>query len=278
MQQMIYHFDFPFEADGCVFVYTQQPPSCFSCNPYNNATSPPQLQLNLSCGARRTDDKMNQYTFDLRWFSNYSSEALHHVSHVRTPPFSNISLLVTSPGQYWCRVLDYTDGPELLLGSSNIAEVLSWEQYSSLPMCNGIQSVMESKCADPSPSPFTSSTSNDLTCISSQTNGVPSVSVSTVLDGGSTGFLTVPDGGSTGVLTVELIGVIVLMLILLLLLIMGISIALFIRKKRNSEPRSKASKYDTVFIVSKKLINRYMYLIVSGVTEKQEKSKHSKKM
>ena len=94
------------------------------------------------------DDTMHKFTFDLRWFDNYSSKALHHVSHVQTPSYANISLLVTSPGQYWCRVLDYTDGPEVLLGSSNVAEVLSWEQYSSLPMCNGVQSVMESKCAD----------------------------------------------------------------------------------------------------------------------------------
>ena len=207
---------------------------------------------------------MNQETFDLRWFNNYSSEALHHVPHVRTPPFSNISVLVTSPGQYWCRVLDYTDGPEVLLGSSNVAEVLSWEQYSSLPMCNGVQSVMESKCADLSPSPSTSSASSDITCISSQTN-VPSV-----LDS------AVPDGGSTSVLTVVLVGVMVLLLILLLLLIVGISIALFIRKTHNSEPRSTTSKYNTIFIVNKNLI--FSYLIMSGVTEEQAKSRRSKKM
>ena len=62
--------------------------------------------------------------------------------------------MVTSPGQYWCQVLDHTDGDNShLLGRSNVAEVLSWEWYSSLPMCKGVHSVMESKCADLSPSP-----------------------------------------------------------------------------------------------------------------------------
>ena len=149
-------------------MYTQQPPSCLSCNPYNNETSPPQLQLTLACGAQRNDDKKDQWTFDLRWFSNYSSDALNHVPDVRTPPFNNMSVLVTSPGQYWCQVLDYTDGSEgHLLVRSNVAEILSWEWYSSLPMCKGVQSVMESKCADltPSPSPI----SNPPTCFMPKT-------------------------------------------------------------------------------------------------------------
>ena len=145
-------------ADGCVFQYTQQLPSCLSCNPYNTETSPPQLQLTLACGAQRTDEKKNQWTFDLKWFSNYSTNTLDHVPDVHETYFSNISVLVTSPAQYWCQVLDYTDSlPGDLLGRSNVAEVLSWEWYSSLPMCKGVQSVMESKCADlqsiPSPSP-----------------------------------------------------------------------------------------------------------------------------
>ena len=70
-------------------------------------------------------------------------------------------MLVTSPGQYWCQVLDYTDSdPGHLLGRSNVADVLSWEWYSSLPMCKGVQSVMESKCADLSSSPFVISKSS----------------------------------------------------------------------------------------------------------------------
>ena len=143
-------------------MYTQQPPSCLSCNPYYT-TSPPQLQLTLACGAQRTDDKKDQSTFDLRWFSNYSSNPLYHVPDVRTQPFINISVSITSPGQYWCQVLDYPDGdPGHLLGRSNVIEVLLWEWYSSLPMCEGVQSVMESKCADLSPSP--SIISNPPTC------------------------------------------------------------------------------------------------------------------
>ena len=63
-----------------------------------------------------------------------------------------MSLLITFPGQHWCQVLDYTDGSEShLLGRSNITAELSWEWYSSLPMCKGNQLVMESKCADLSP-------------------------------------------------------------------------------------------------------------------------------
>ena len=61
--------------------------------------------------------------------------------------------MVPSPGQYWCQVLEYTDGPERLLGRSNVLEVFPWEWYSSLPMCSGVQSVTESKGADLSPSP-----------------------------------------------------------------------------------------------------------------------------
>ena len=141
-------------------MYTQQPPSCLSCNPYNNETSPPQLQLTLACGAQRTDDMKNLWTFDLRWFSNYSLNGLNHTYGVHQPHLINSSVLVTSPGQYWCQVLDYTDGPEHLLGRSNVAEVLSREWYSSLPMCKGVQSVMESKCANLSPSPFVSPTTN----------------------------------------------------------------------------------------------------------------------
>ena len=156
---LLYHFHSPFKADDCVFEYTQQPPSCLSCNPYNNATSPPQLELTLACGARRNDDKKNEWTFDLRWFSNYSSKALPHTTDIRKISFTNISVVVTSPGQYWCQVLDYTYGRKYLLGRSNVAEILSWEWYSSLPMCKGIQSVMESKCGDFSPS---SSAINDL--------------------------------------------------------------------------------------------------------------------
>ena len=88
-----------------------------------------------------------------------------HVPDVRTHHFSNISVLVTSPGQYWCQVLDYTDGGDShFLGKSNVAEVLSWEWYSSLPMCKGVQSVLETKCADlicplPSVSPTTNKSS-----------------------------------------------------------------------------------------------------------------------
>ena len=145
----MHHCDSFIEADDCTFVYTQQPPSCFSCNPYNNETSPPQLQLTLVCGALRTDDKNDQWTFDLRWFSNYSPNHLDHVPDFRSQNFSNVSVLVTSPGQYWCQVLDYTDGgPGHLLGRSNVVEILSWEQYTSLPLCKGNQSVMERKCAD----------------------------------------------------------------------------------------------------------------------------------
>ena len=154
MNGLLCCFNFTFEADNCIFVYTQQPPSCLSCNPYNNETSPLQLQLTLACGAKRTDDKKDQWTFDLRWLSNYSIKPLQHVPDVRTQPFSNTSVMVTSPGQYWCQVLDYTDGGDgHLLGRSNVVEVLSWEWYSSLPMCKGNQSVMESKCADLTTSP-----------------------------------------------------------------------------------------------------------------------------
>ena len=78
---------------------------------------------------------------------------LNQVTDVRIPSFTNQSLLVTSPGQYWCQVLDYTDGGEgHLLGRSNVLEVLPQKSYSSLPVCTGTQSVMESKCADLSPS------------------------------------------------------------------------------------------------------------------------------
>ena len=146
------HCNTSFEADDCIFVYTQQPPSCLSCNPCNNETAPPQLNLTLVCGAQQTDDKKND-TFDLRWFSNYSLNELNHNNGVRKPRLINNSVLVTSPGQYWCQVLDYTDGgPGHLLGRSNVAEVLSWDWYSSLPMCKGVQSVTESKCADLPPS------------------------------------------------------------------------------------------------------------------------------
>ena len=155
------------EAENCI-VYTQQPPSCLSCNPYNNENSPPQLQLTLACGVQRTDDKTDKFTFDLRWFNNYSSKALDHIVNVRTRDFNNISVLVTSPGQYWCQVLDYTDGnPGHLLGRSSVAEVLSWEWYSSLPMCKGVQSVMESKCVDLSPS--SPSIGNPPTCFMPKT-------------------------------------------------------------------------------------------------------------
>ena len=95
------------EVDDCVFQYMQQPPSWLSCNPYNNATSPPRLQVILACGAQINDLKKEHWTFDFRWFSNYSSRALDHVSDVCTPSFINQSLLVISPGQYWCQVLDY---------------------------------------------------------------------------------------------------------------------------------------------------------------------------
>ena len=170
MIYFIYYCGSFFEADACVFMYTQQPPSYLSCNPYNSTTSPPQLQLYLSCGAWRTDDKKNYFTFDLRWFSNYSSKALPHYAHLRTAPFSNSSVLVTSPGQYWCQVLDYTDGGDgYLLGRSNIAQVLSWEWYSSLPVCSGVQSVMESKCADLSPSPSSSSINSPTMCFTPKT-------------------------------------------------------------------------------------------------------------
>ena len=161
-------FNLSFEAENCIFVYTQQPPFCLSCNPYNYGTSSPQLQLTLACGVQRGDDKTDKFTFDLRWFSNYSSKALDHDTDVRARDFNNISVLVTSPGEYWCQVLDYTDGYfGHLLGRSNVAEVLSWEWYSSLPMCKGVQSVMESKCADltPSPSPI----SNPPTCFMPKT-------------------------------------------------------------------------------------------------------------
>ena len=148
----------------CVFQYTQQPPSWLSCNPYNSATSPPQLQLTLACGAQRNDCKKDQWTFDLRWLSNHSSEALSHVTDVRTPSFNNMSVVVTSPGQYWCRVLDYTDGgPGCLLGRSNVTEVLSWEHYSHLPVCVRIQSVMESMCADLGLSPSATSFTDKFT-------------------------------------------------------------------------------------------------------------------
>ena len=145
-----------FEADDCIFVYTQQPPPSLSCNPYNNAYSPPKLQLTLACGAERKDDKMNQSKFDLQWFSNYSSEPLEYDYDVHTPSNTTILLSVTSPGQYWCQVLNYTDvSPGHLLGRSNVLEVLYFEQYPSMPMCTGIQSVTETKCADLSPSPAT---------------------------------------------------------------------------------------------------------------------------
>ena len=145
----LYCFDSSFKGDDCIFEYTQQPPSCLSCNPYNNATSPPQLQITLACGARRNDGDIHRETFDLRWLSNHSPMMLNHTPDVRTLYFTNISVLITSPGQYWCQVLDYTHGgPGHLLGRSNVAEVLSWKWYSSLPMCKGVQSVMESKCGD----------------------------------------------------------------------------------------------------------------------------------
>ena len=158
---ILYHCNSSFEADDCAFVYTQQPPSNLSCNPCNSETSPPQLNLTLACEAQRTDDKKNQWTFDLRWFSNYSCKELNHVPRVRTHPLINSSVLVTSPGQYWCQVLEYTEGGSgHLLGRSNVAEVFSCEWYSSLPMCEGVQSVMESKCADLSTSSSVSPTTN----------------------------------------------------------------------------------------------------------------------
>ena len=166
----LYYCGPSFEANDCSFVYAQQPPSSLFCNLYNSTASPPQLQLTLACGAWRTDGKTDKFTFDLRWFSNYSTKALDHDPDVCETYFNNISVLVPSPGQYWCQVLDYTDGPEHLLGRSNVAEILSWEWYSSLPMCEGVQSVMECKCADLRPPSSTSpSIINPQTCFVPET-------------------------------------------------------------------------------------------------------------
>ena len=96
---------------------------------------------------------MNNLKFDLQWFSNYSSESLGDDYDVQTSSNTTILMSVSSLGQYWCEVLDYTDGSlGHLLERSNVLEVLYFEQYQSMPLCTGVQAVLETKCADLSPS------------------------------------------------------------------------------------------------------------------------------
>ena len=152
---LLYYCRCSFEADACVYMYTQQPPSSLSCNPYNSSTPPAEVQLTLACVARQAGDKKSEDTFVLQWFSNHSSKALAHYIYGRSNALSNTSALITSPGQYWCQVVVYNDdGPPHLLRRSNVAEVLPWQSYSSFPMCKGFQSVMENKCADLTPTLF----------------------------------------------------------------------------------------------------------------------------
>ena len=152
--------------------YVEQPPTTFGCSPYD-PNGDQNFRLRIACRAEKVATS-NFEGFDLSWWRKRSRDGtvenlgsgdrsgndnsvrivLTGISGLNLAPFSE-----DMPGDYWCLAV-VTNGSEVLtLAPSNMLTVLRPEDYVGRSVCNSVQSVDTTKCADntQSPSPVTTS-------------------------------------------------------------------------------------------------------------------------